>query len=73
VQVAARRPEPLDFPEMARRLRPLGDVRHNTFMLRFAAEGHEFTIFPDGRRSSRGRTDIAKARTLYSQVRGKLS
>jgi adenylyltransferase/sulfurtransferase len=70
VQVAARRAEPLDFPDMARRLTTLGDVRHNAFMLRFATEGYEFTVFPDGRAIIKGTNDIAKARTLYSQFVG---
>ena len=70
VQVAARRPEPLDFPEMARRLAALGDVRHNAFMLRFATEGYEFTVFPDGRAIIKGTNDIARARTLYAQFVG---
>jgi adenylyltransferase/sulfurtransferase len=55
---------------MARRLAPLGEVRHNAFMLRFAAEGHDFTVFPDGRAIIKGTNDIAKARTLYSQFVG---
>ena len=70
VQVAARRPEPLDFADMARRLTPLGEVRHNAFMLRFAAEGHEFTVFPDGRAIIKGTNDISKARSLYAQYVG---
>jgi len=70
VQVAARRAQPLDFPEMAARLVSLGDVRHNAFMLRFAADGHEFTVFPDGRAIIKGTNDIAKARTLYAQFVG---
>ncbi len=70
VQVAARRPEPLDFPEMARRLGSLGDVRHNAFMLRFSTEGYEFTVFPDGRAIIKGTNDIARARTLYAQFVG---
>jgi molybdopterin/thiamine biosynthesis adenylyltransferase len=70
VQVAARRPEPLDFPEMARRLAPLGEIRHNAFMIRFATEGYEFTVFPDGRAIIKGTNDIAKARTLYAQFVG---
>ncbi|MCA1686207.1 MAG: ThiF family adenylyltransferase, partial [Planctomycetia bacterium] len=70
VQIATRRPEPLNFPELARRLSPLGEVRHNAFMLRFATEGHEFTVFPDGRAIIKGTNDIAKARTLYSQFVG---
>ena len=58
VQVAVRRSEPLDFPEMAGRLVGLGEVRHNAFMLRFATEGHEFTVFPDGRAMIKGTNDI---------------
>jgi adenylyltransferase/sulfurtransferase len=70
VQIATRRREPLDFAELALRLAPLGEVRHNTFMLRFATEGYEFTVFPDGRAIIRGTNDIAKARTLYAQFLG---
>jgi molybdopterin/thiamine biosynthesis adenylyltransferase len=70
VQVAARRPEPLDFVDMARRLAALGEVRHNAFMLRFATEGYEFTVFPDGRAIIKGTNDIARARSLYAQFVG---
>ncbi|MDR3638494.1 MAG: ThiF family adenylyltransferase [Isosphaeraceae bacterium] len=70
VQVASRRSEPLNFAEMAARLTALGEVRHNAYMLRFATEGHEFTVFPDGRAIIKGTNDIAKARTLYAQFVG---
>ena len=70
VQIATRRASPLNFPEMADRLGALADVRHNAFMLRFATEGHEFTVFPDGRAIIKGTNDIAKARTLYAQFVG---
>jgi molybdopterin/thiamine biosynthesis adenylyltransferase len=70
VQIALRRSQPLKFPELAARLAPLGQVRHNTFMLKFTTEGYEFTVFPDGRAIIKGTNDIAKARTLYSQFVG---
>jgi adenylyltransferase/sulfurtransferase len=70
VQVASRRREPLNFAEMSTRLSSLGEVRHNNFMLRFATEGHEFTVFPDGRAIIKGTNDITKARTLYAQYVG---
>jgi adenylyltransferase/sulfurtransferase len=70
VQVAVRRSEPMDFAELARRLASLGEVRHNAFMLKFATEGYEFTVFPDGRAIIKGTHDIAKARTLYAQFVG---
>jgi hypothetical protein len=70
VQVAVRRAEPLDFAAMAASLAPLGEVRRNAFMLRFTAEGHEFTVFPDGRAIIKGTNDVAKARSLYAQFVG---
>jgi adenylyltransferase/sulfurtransferase len=71
VQVSHRSAGALDFSEMARRLEPLGaGVRHNAFMLRFSADGYEFTVFPDGRAIIKGTNDVAKARTLYAQYVG---
>lgn len=70
VQVVIRRPEPLNFSELARSLATLGNVRHNAYMLRFSTEGHEFTVFPDGRAIIKGTNDVAKARTLYAQFIG---
>ncbi|MFO0951294.1 MAG: ThiF family adenylyltransferase [Isosphaeraceae bacterium] len=70
VQVAHRRNQPLIFTELAERLRPLGEVRHNNFMLRFSTDGYEFTVFPDGRAIIKGTNDVAKARTLYAQYVG---
>jgi adenylyltransferase/sulfurtransferase len=70
VQVAVRRASPLDFGEMATRLAGLGAVGHNAFMLRFATDGYEFTVFPDGRAIIKGTNDVTKARTLYAQYVG---
>jgi adenylyltransferase/sulfurtransferase len=70
VQVATRRSQPLDFAALSLKLAPLGEVRHNAFMLRFGTEGYEFTVFPDGRAIIKGTNDITKARTLYAQFVG---
>lgn len=70
VQVSLKRSGPLDFPAMIERLGPSSGARHNPFMLRFAADGHEFTVFPDGRAIIKGTSDEAKARTLYAQYVG---
>jgi adenylyltransferase/sulfurtransferase len=70
VQVATRRREPLNFRELADRLITAGEVRHNQFMLRFETEGHEFTVFPDGRAIIKGTNDIARAKSLYAQYIG---
>jgi adenylyltransferase/sulfurtransferase len=70
VQVAHRRSQPLDFADLAAQLATAGEVRHNAFMLRFSADGHEFTVFPDGRAIIKGTNDVAKARVLYSRYLG---
>jgi adenylyltransferase/sulfurtransferase len=70
VQVAVRRSDPLDFPDLASRLNGLGEIRYNNFMLRFGTDGYEFTVFPDGRAIIKGTNDVAKARTLYAQFIG---
>lgn len=70
VQVATRRNETLNFSELASKLGNIGSVRHNAFMLRFETDGHEFTVFPDGRAIIKGTNDIAKAKTLYAQYLG---
>jgi adenylyltransferase/sulfurtransferase len=70
VQIATRRSDTLDFAQVASKLVGIGDVRHNAFMLRFEADGHEFTVFPDGRAIIKGTNDIARAKTLYAQYLG---
>ncbi|HMK31952.1 MAG TPA: ThiF family adenylyltransferase [Terriglobales bacterium] len=61
---------PVDFAEMAVRLRPHGPVRHNEFVLKFWHEPYEITLFPDGRAIVKGTTDTAVARSLYARFVG---
>jgi adenylyltransferase/sulfurtransferase len=70
VQVAHRSATRLDFEQMAGHLGALGEVSYNRFLLRFQAEGHEFTVFPDGRAIIKGTSDIDRARTLYAKYIG---
>ena len=55
---------------MARHLGALGEVSYNRFLLKFQAEGHEFTVFPDGRAIIKGTADVDRARTLYARYVG---
>lgn len=64
------RERPVDFVEMSTRLRPLGTVRHNNFVLKFFREPYEITLFPDGRAIIKGTTDTAIARSLYARYVG---
>lgn len=69
VQIHERQ-RPLDFTEMSARLQPLGQVRHNNFVLKFWHEPYEMTLFPDGRAIIKGTTDTAVARSLYARYVG---
>jgi molybdopterin/thiamine biosynthesis adenylyltransferase len=70
VQVAHRRADKLNFGDLARHLETLGEVSYNRFLLKFTADGHDFTVFPDGRAIIKGTSDIDKARTLYAKYIG---
>ncbi|MBI4464497.1 MAG: ThiF family adenylyltransferase, partial [Acidobacteria bacterium] len=56
VQIRERN-KPLDFPELEKRLKPLGPVRYNPFVFQFTVAPYEMTIFPDGRAIIKGTTD----------------
>jgi adenylyltransferase/sulfurtransferase len=61
---------PVDLVQMSERLKPLGTVRHNNFVLKFWAEPYEITLFPDGRAIIKGTTDKTVARSLYARYVG---
>jgi molybdopterin-synthase adenylyltransferase len=61
---------PIDLGDMSERLRPLGTVRHNDFVLKFWKEPFEMTLFPDGRAIIKGTTDTSVARSLYARYVG---
>ena len=69
VQIHERR-RPVDLAEMSQRLKPLGTVRHNDFVLKFWQEPYEMTLFPDGRAIIKGTTDKTVARSLYARYVG---
>jgi adenylyltransferase/sulfurtransferase len=55
---------------MSERLKPLGIVRHNDFVLKFWHEPYEMTLFPDGRAIIKGTSDRTIARSLYARYVG---
>ena len=69
VQIHERQ-RPVDFSEISARLEPLGQVRHNAFVLKFWCDPYEITLFPDGRAIIKGTTDTAIARSLYARYIG---
>jgi molybdopterin-synthase adenylyltransferase len=69
VQIHERH-RPINLAEMGERLRPLGMVRQNEFVLKFWHNSYEMTVFPDGRAIIKGTTDPAVARSLYARYIG---
>jgi len=60
----------VSLEELARKLDGVGEVSRNPFLLRLKVEGHELTVFPDGRAIISGTDDISKARTIYAKYIG---
>ncbi|MGH2478483.1 MAG: ThiF family adenylyltransferase [Ktedonobacteraceae bacterium] len=71
VQVrAGKRGDRIDLAQLAERLRPIGQVAHNEFLLRFSIDGYELTVFPDARAIIKGTDDEQVARSLYARYIG---
>ena len=67
---SGRRGIKLDFPTLAERLRPVGDVSYNEFLLRCTIDGYELTVFPDARAIIKGTDDEQVARSVYARYIG---
>ncbi|HMM34488.1 MAG TPA: thiazole biosynthesis adenylyltransferase ThiF, partial [Thermoanaerobaculia bacterium] len=70
VQVRPLVPSKPDFALLAERLRPLGEVVANDWLLRFRTEDAELTLFSDGRAVVKGTNDPARARSLVARTFG---
>jgi adenylyltransferase/sulfurtransferase len=70
VQVSPRRATPVDLPALAERLRAVGEVQSNAYLVRLRAGAYELTIFQDARAIIRGTDDIATARSVYARYVG---
>jgi len=71
VQVrGGRKDDKLNLPDLAERLRPVGQVSFNEFLLRFIVDGYELTIFPDARAIIKGTDDEQVAKSVYSRYIG---
>ena len=70
VQISPRAGVAPSFPRLADRLRAVGEVYYNDFLLRFRADRYELTMFPDGRTIVKGVGDEAEAKTVYARYVG---
>ncbi len=60
----------LDFPHLAERLRLVGDISYNEFLLHGHIDGYELTVFPDARAIIKGTDDEQVARSVYARYIG---
>jgi adenylyltransferase/sulfurtransferase len=70
VQVSPGRAVRLDLGVLARKLAGTGTVTSNDYLLRSVVDGHEMTVFADGRAIIKGTDDLAVARSLYARYVG---
>src|SRR6266480_5372680 len=71
VQVrGGRKHDKINLPDLAERLRPVGQVSFNEFLLRFIVDDYELTIFPDARAIIKGTNDEQVALSVYSRYIG---
>jgi adenylyltransferase/sulfurtransferase len=70
VQVNPGRGHTVDLPLLAERLRDLGKVSLNEYLLRLSMDNYELTIFPDARAIVKGTDDVAIARSVYARYVG---
>ncbi|MEQ8849720.1 ThiF family adenylyltransferase [Botrimarina sp.] len=61
---------PVDLEAMRARLAPLGEVAGNDYLLRLRYEGHDITLFEDGRAIISGVDDEAAARSVWARCLG---
>lgn len=70
VQVSPQRSTQVDLPALAERLRNVGEVQRNAYLLRLRAGNYELTVFQDARAIIRGTDDVTTARSLYAKYVG---
>lgn len=71
VQVSPPRTAEMDLAQVGERLRRVGQVARNEYLLRFRAEGYEMTLFPDARAIVKGTDDESVARAFYARYVGR--
>jgi adenylyltransferase/sulfurtransferase len=70
VQVLPARPVRVDLLALSQRLKSIGEVKGNDYLLRFRTGDYELTVFQDARSIIRGTDDLATARSLYAKYVG---
>lgn len=70
VQIAPPKSSQIDLGNLADKLKNLGQVKVNEYLLRFNIDDFELTVFRDARAIIRGTDDISAARSVYAKYVG---
>jgi adenylyltransferase/sulfurtransferase len=70
VQLSYPDRQPISLEALALKLKGLGRITRNRFLLRFEVDQYVITVFPDGRAIVAGTDDIAEARTVHAKYIG---
>jgi len=70
VQISPPRSTNLDLPTLADKLKKLGSVKQNEYLLRLSVGKYELTVFRDARAIVRGTDDVSMARSIYAKFVG---
>ena len=70
VQIFPATKSTLDFVQLSSRLSNSGEVSYNPYLLKFAADGYEMTVFTDARAIIKGTDDLTLARSFYAKYIG---
>lgn len=70
VQVNPGRGHKLNLTSIAERLKSIGTVSANEYLVKFTVDQYELTIFPDARAIVKGTADDAIARSIYAKYVG---
>lgn len=70
VQIQPPKPTEIDLVVLKEKLKNLGDVKQNEYLLRLTIDDFELTVFRDARAIVRGTDDVTMARALYARYIG---
>lgn len=70
VQIAPSNATAIDLAAFSVKVAHLSDVKQNEYLVRFAVDGNEITVFRDGRAIVKGTEDVSVARSLYARYVG---
>ncbi len=70
VQISSPIPTEIDLKLFAEKLKNLGDVKQNEYLVRFVADSFEVTVFRDARAIIKGTDDFTIARSVYAKFIG---